>query len=95
VIERLVVDVIELRAVVDTRGRDGHPAPDELVKKRVALLAAIGDAGEGAVLPFDAQAGMPHHEHQEARLTLGEAVVGNRLNAFSRCQSKSSSMGPR
>ena len=58
-------------------------------------IAAIRNAGEASVLAFDAQAGVPHHEHQETRLALREAVVADCLHAFGRRQSKSSSMGPR
>ena len=34
------------------------------------------------VLPRDADAGVPHDEHQEARLTLGEAVLDDGLDAL-------------
>jgi hypothetical protein len=54
VIERLVVNVIELRAVVNTARGDRKAAPDELVEKRVAFLAAIGDSGKGRILTFHA-----------------------------------------
>jgi len=90
-----VVQVIEPRAIVDTVARHREPTADELVKKRVALLAAMGNAGEGGVLPLDAQPGMAHHEHEKPRLALGEAVVDDRLHAFGRRQSQSSSAMPR
>src|SRR4051812_1675190 len=74
VIERLVMNVIEARAIVDAVGGDGIPALDELVEKRVALLAAGRNAGERRVLTFDAQPGMAHDEHEKPGLPLGEPV---------------------
>jgi hypothetical protein len=82
VIQRFVVDVIEPGAVVDAVCGHGIPTSDQLLEKRVALLAAVGDAGVGGILTFDAQAGVPHHEHEELRLALGEAVVGDGLHAL-------------
>jgi hypothetical protein len=41
----------------------------------------LGDAGDLRVLPRDADARMPHHERQEPRLPLGEAVMHDGLDA--------------
>src|SRR6266540_3775028 len=86
--------VIQPRAIVDAVGRDRVPAPDELVEERVALLAAARDTGERAVLPLDAQPGVPHDEEEEPGLPLREAVIGNRLDAFAGRHSNSSSARP-
>src|SRR5712691_2130648 len=94
VIERLVMDVIEAGAVVDAVGGDGIPTLDDLLEKRVALLAAGRNAGERRVLSFDAQPAVAHHEHEKSSLTLGEAVVGDGLNAFMGGHSQSSSASP-
>jgi hypothetical protein len=48
------VKVKELRAVMYALDASRESTADELVEKRVALLAAVGDAGEGGVLPLDA-----------------------------------------
>ena len=82
VVERSVMDVVQARAVVDAVRGDSMPTSDELLEKRVAFLAAVGDAGEGGILAFDAQTRVPHHEHEEPGLALGEAVVGEGLHAF-------------
>jgi hypothetical protein len=89
-----VVHVIDPRAIVDAIAGDREPTPDEFVEKGVALLATVGDAGEGGVLPFETQTGMPHHEHQKPRLALRETVVGCRLDAFCRRHSSISSASP-
>ena len=54
VVQRFVVHVIEAPTVVDAVNGDGESAADEFVEKRVALLAAVGNAGEGGILPLDA-----------------------------------------
>ena len=41
VIQRLVMDVVEPRTVVEAVAGDSLPAPYELVEKRVAFLAAV------------------------------------------------------
>lgn len=64
---------------------DGESAPGELVEKRVAPLAAVCDAGEGGILALHAETRMPHDQHEEPRLALREAVIGNSLNAFGGC----------
>jgi hypothetical protein len=92
--ERLVMYVIELGTVVNTGRSDRVSSPDELLEKRVALLAAIGDASEGRILAFDAQSGVPDHKYQEAGLALREAVIGDRLDAFIDRHSNSSSANP-
>ena len=84
-IERLVVHVIEARAIVDAVDGDGESAPGEFVEERVAPIAAVGDASEGGVLPLHAETGVPHDQHEEPRLALREAVIGDSLNAFGGC----------
>ena len=86
VIQRLVMDVIEPRAVVDAVDGTRVATPDELVEEGVALRP-VRDAGEARVLTRDADAGVPHDEHEEARLTLREAEFDDGLNAFVRSSS--------
>jgi hypothetical protein len=88
-------DVIEPGAVVNAVRGAGKPTLDELVEQRVALLAAVGDAGEGRILSFHTETGVPHDEHEEARLTLREAEINHRVDAFGRHHSQSSSASPR
>lgn len=54
-------------------------------------MTATCDAGEGSVLPLDAQPGVPHDEDEEPRLPLSETVIGDRLDAFDARHSNSSS----
>jgi len=77
-----VVHVEEPRAVVNAVHGGGKPAPDELVEQRVAPIAAIGDAGEGGVLPLHTQTRVPHDQDEEPGLALGEAVIDDSLMAF-------------
>ena len=82
VIQRFVMDVIEPGAVVDAVVGTAHSRAGRACRKRRCTFAAVRDAGKARVLPFDAHAGMPHHKHQEPRLTLGEAVLDDGLDAF-------------
>jgi hypothetical protein len=62
------------------RDRGGIAAADELGEKVVRVLA-VSDVGERAVLPFDEDAPVHQHVHQEAGLTLGEAERHDGLDA--------------
>jgi hypothetical protein len=64
------MDVVKPRAVVDALAGVRITTPDKLVEERVALRP-VRDAGNARVLPRDADAGVPHHEYQEPRLTVG------------------------
>lgn len=79
------VHVIQPRAVVDASDRGGESPAHEPREERVALPAAIGDAGEARVLPRNADAGVPHDEHEEARLAFGEPHVGDGADLLVRC----------
>src|SRR5262245_8000541 len=94
VVQQLRVYVKDLRAIVDAVRGNGEAAPDESVEKHVALLPAAGDAGELGILPFHAETAVPHHEDEEPRLALREAVIGDRLNPFSGCHLNISSASP-
>jgi hypothetical protein len=94
VIERLVVQVAQARAVVNAVDGDRELAPDEFVEQRVAPIAAVGDPSEGGVLPPHTETRVPHHEHEESRLALREAVIGHRLHAFRGGQSNISAASP-
>ena len=89
-----MVDVIEPGTIVNAVDGDGESASYELVEQRVASIAAIGDAGKGGVLAFDAEAGVAHDQHEKARFALGEAVIDDRLDAFSGGRSSISSASP-
>ena len=84
-IERLVMHVIEPRAIVNAVDGDRESAPGELVEQRVAPVAAVGDAGEGGVLALHAQTRVPHDQHEKPRLALREAVIDHSLDAFPGC----------
>jgi len=58
-------------------------APDETIEKRIASPAAVRDRGKGRVLARHAEAGMPHHDHEEPRLALCEAQIHDRLDTLS------------
>jgi hypothetical protein len=94
VIQRFGVDVIEVRAVVDASGLDDESTAHEPGKKRVAFVAAVCDPSERGVLSLDAQTRVPHDQHEEPRLALGEAVIDDGLDAFSGRQSNISSASP-
>lgn len=85
-----VMDVIEPRAVVNALDCVGVAASDELVEEGIALRP-LRDACEARVLPRDADAGVPHHDYQEARLTLGKAEFGDGLDAIVRRRHRQSS----
>jgi hypothetical protein len=81
VVQRLVLEVIQPCAVVHAADIVRVSESDEPIKKRVASPRTVRDATEARVLPRDAHAGVSHHEHEEARLALGEAEIDNRLDA--------------
>lgn len=88
------MDVIEPCAVMDAVRRDRVRTSDELAEKRVALLTASRDAREGRVLSFDAQSRVLHDEHDEARLTVRQPIICDRLHAFQGPHFKNSSASP-
>ena len=53
-------------------------------------VLSVGDPCEGGIVTPKAHAGVQHDGYQEARLPFGEAVIGNRLDAFIPGHSKSS-----
>jgi hypothetical protein len=61
--------------------RGGIASADELGEKVMRVLA-VSDVCERAVLPFDEDAGVHQHVHQEAGLTLGEAERHDGVDAF-------------
>ena len=64
--------------------------------RRRRCISPLRDAGEASILPRDADASMAHHEHQEARLTLGEPEFDNGLDAvLDRHHYQNSSAKPR
>src|SRR5262245_10556669 len=71
-VESLVVYVVDASAVVPTGVRRRKSPTDEL-REKVARLLAVDDAGERAVLPEKADAGVAHHELEKARLALRES----------------------
>jgi hypothetical protein len=81
-VQRPVLNVIQPGTIVDAVRSDGKATSHQLVKERVALVAAVGNAREGGVLPFDTQTGVPHDEHEESRLAFSEAVIDHSLDAF-------------
>jgi hypothetical protein len=72
----------------------GVPSLDELVEERVASPATIRDSGEACILPWDADAAMAHHQHEEPRLAFGEAAVDDGADTFLVRHRQSSSARP-
>ena len=60
--------------------------------KNFRVFCAVDDAAEARVLTRDADAGVEHDGRQEPRLALGEALLGDGLNAFIEGHRSSSSM---
>ena len=75
------MDMEDARAVMEALDLVGVPTSDELVKKGVAPSAAIRDAGEGRILPRDADTGVARDEDDEPRLAFGEPELGGCLDA--------------
>src|SRR5712692_10316195 len=71
-VEGLVVHVVDVSAVVTTGVRRRKSAADQLGEK-VARLLPMDDTGDRRVLAEQADAGVEHHQHQKARLALGES----------------------
>jgi hypothetical protein len=86
--------VIEASAIVDAVARDRVPASDEFVEKCIALLAAVGEPRKARVLARDTDAGMPHHELQEACLAFAEAKFSDGCDPLVGRQYHSSSASP-
>jgi hypothetical protein len=68
--------MIEASAIVSAGVGRGMTMADELLKKGSRLLP-VDDAGKGRILPQQTNASVPHHHHQEARLTRREAELGD------------------
>ena len=86
-----LVDVVDARAVVAAVVHRRVLEPHELGEELPRLLA-VDDAAEPRVLARDADAGVEHYRRQKPRLTLGEALLGNSLDAFIEGHQSSSSM---
>src|SRR5688572_4108701 len=56
--------------------------PDEQRLDEVVDLLSVRDAGEHRVLPADEYASVPHHDQQEASLTIREAERCERSSAL-------------
>ena len=72
-VERLVVNVEDPRPSGRSELDRSHEPPDEELLDEVVDLLPVRDAGERRVLSADEHAGVQHHGHQEASLTLCEA----------------------
>ena len=71
-VERFVVHMEEPSPLLSSNLRGcSEPLSQEFLDKVVDLLA-MSDARKGAVLAADEDAGVQHHRHQEAGLTIGE-----------------------
>ena len=92
-IERLMMDVIERRAVVQTVAGGRVAALDELVEK-LGHVVPVRRAGEGRVLARHTDAGVQHDRDQEPRLALREAEFRDGLDAILSRHFKNSSARP-
>lgn len=90
-VQRALVDVVDARSVVPAVVHRRVLEPHELGEKLPRLLA-VNDAAEPRILARDADPSVKHHRRQKPRLTLGEALLGNSLNAFIEGHQSSSSM---
>ena len=90
-VERPLVDVVDARAVVTAVVHRGVLKSDELGEE-LPRLRTVDDAAEARVLAWDADAGVQHHGRQESRLALGEALLGDDMDAFVEGHRSSSSM---
>jgi hypothetical protein len=95
VVQRLVMQVIEPRSIVDAADVVRVAAPDEPAEERVTPPSTVGDASEARVLTWDANAAVAQDEHDEPRLALGEAEVDDGLDAFLVRHRHNSSANPR
>jgi hypothetical protein len=75
------MDVVQPRAVVNAVNGTREAASNEPVEKSVALCP-VRDASEAGILTRHTHPGVPHHEHQEPRLTLREPKLGDGLDAI-------------
>src|SRR5262245_29423484 len=89
-IQRLVLDVVDASSIVTTGVRRRQSAADEF-REKLARFLAVDDAGERAVLPEQTHPGVLHHEHEKARLTLGESESGNSCDTVLRLHQNTSS----
>ena len=77
-VERVVLHVIELRAVVQAPA-DGSVFPRRELVEELAHLVSVRRARELGVLPQDAHTRLQHHGHQKPRLALRVAEFRDRL----------------
>jgi hypothetical protein len=89
-VQRPLVDVVDPRSVMPTVVHRRVLEPHEL-SEELPRLGAVDDAAEARVLARDADASVEHHRRQKPRLTLGEALLGDGLDAFIECHLSSSS----
>src|SRR5258705_13345039 len=89
-VQRLVVDVVDVPAVVTTTVRCRQSAADEL-REKLARLLPVDDAGERRVLPEKARPRVLHHEYEKARLALSESEFNNRRDTVMRLHQNISS----
>ena len=82
-IEGLAVHVVDVRSPMRRGVRRGkflcHQGGEEVV-----VLLTVDDASVDAVLATDADAGVQHDGHQEARLAVGEALLRDGVDALGR-----------
>src|SRR5262249_36709403 len=88
--ESLVVHVVDASSVVPTRVRRRKSAADEL-RKKLARLLPVDDAGESAVLPEQTHPGVLHHEYEKARLALRKSESADSCDTVLRLHQKTSS----
>src|SRR5262245_54225638 len=88
-IQWLVMDVEEPGPVV-AAATDSRVLPREDLLEEVLHLLAVVDPRERGIMTAEADTGMQHDAHQEARLPFGEAVIGDRFNTLIPCHSRSS-----
>src|SRR5262245_44641884 len=89
-IQRLVVDVVDVSAVVTT-GVRRRKSPADQLREKLARLLAVDDAGEGAVLPEQTRPGVLHHEYEKARLALRESESDDSCDIVLRLHQNTSS----
>src|SRR5262249_12564807 len=89
-IERLVVQMEQSPGMLTTPPRRRVPAYHETVEKLVHL-ASVANAGKGAVLAADTDAGVQHDRDEKGRLPFREAEHGDLRDAFGEGHQSSSS----
>ena len=80
-VQRSVMNVVDERPIVKARADRREPAAHQALEEPVDPVP-VGDVGERRVLPRQADAGVGHHGHQEARLAFGETQSCDGVDAF-------------